>query len=89
MIFQVVDNFSSTLIGDAAERCQTINATHMQMCRFSGKDDDGYRKVCGELLQVVTAIERAKKMSKFLYKTKTHRDDMTNVALRFRGGRFE
>lgn len=61
----------------------------MQMCRFPGRDDDGYRKVCGELLQVVAAIERAKQMSKFLHKATTHRDDMSNVALRFRGGRFE
>ena len=70
VIVQVVDNFSSTLIGDTAERRQTINANHMQMCRFPGKDDDGYRKVCGELLQFVNANESAEaiKMSKFLYK---------------------
>lgn len=61
----------------------------MQMCRFPGGDDDGYRKVCGELLQVVAAIERAKQMSKFLHNATTRRDDMSNVALRFRGGRFE
>jgi hypothetical protein len=61
----------------------------MQMCRFSGRDDDGYRKVCGELLQVAAAIERTKQTSKFLHKVKTHGDDVLNVALRLHEGRFE
>jgi hypothetical protein len=46
---QIVDYFSSSLTRGTAERPQSINANNMEMCRFRSKDDDGYRKVVGEL----------------------------------------
>jgi hypothetical protein len=41
---KVVEGFSSSL-DHARERKDTINANHMDMCRFSGIDDNGYRKI--------------------------------------------
>lgn len=51
----MVDDVSSSFTG--TERCQTINANHMSMCRFSTKYDDGYKKVVGELKTFLSAIE--------------------------------
>ena len=53
--FQVVDDVSSSFTG--TERCQTINANHMGMCRFRTKHDNGYIKVVGELKRFIPAIE--------------------------------
>jgi hypothetical protein len=53
-----VSDVSSTLIGGTAERPQTINANHMDMCKFYGEDDDGYRKVGGELRSLMLGIQR-------------------------------
>ena len=38
---------SSTL--DDTDQRETIDANHMEMCRFSSHNDDGYKKVKGEL----------------------------------------
>ena len=53
-----MDDFSSSLIGGTADHPETINANHMNMCRFSSKDDDGYRKVGGELGALVYTIQK-------------------------------
>lgn len=45
---KVVPDYSS-LIGDARERAETIQANHMEMCRFIGHEDTGYLKVSGEI----------------------------------------
>ncbi|KAI1850237.1 hypothetical protein JX266_004095 [Neoarthrinium moseri] len=45
---KVVPN-SSSLLGDSRERAETIQGNHMDMCRFIGREDTGYRKLTGEL----------------------------------------
>ncbi|KAF5637157.1 hypothetical protein F52700_4894 [Fusarium sp. NRRL 52700] len=45
---KVVPEYSS-LIGNHQEHAETLQADHLEMCRFSGKDDPNYRKVAGEI----------------------------------------
>ncbi len=52
---KVVPDFSSS-IGDARERAETLQANHMDMCRFSGKEDPNYRKVAGEIRSIYTSL---------------------------------
>jgi hypothetical protein len=40
----VVDDYSS-IIGDAAEGKEGIDANHVEMCKFGSAEDNGYRKV--------------------------------------------
>ncbi|EXJ53356.1 uncharacterized protein A1O5_13396 [Cladophialophora psammophila CBS 110553] len=42
---KVVADFSSKLGQPAAEVVETIDANHMQMCRYRSREDEGYRKV--------------------------------------------
>jgi hypothetical protein len=56
---QVVPNFSS-LLGDAREHAETLQANHREMCRFSGPDDPNCRKVLGELRDIHCSILKAK-----------------------------
>lgn len=44
ILTKVVENGSSAL-DYALEQKDFINANHINMCRFSGFDDDGYEKV--------------------------------------------
>ncbi|KAF2679087.1 hypothetical protein K458DRAFT_375514 [Lentithecium fluviatile CBS 122367] len=47
---KVVDDFSSKLdLPRTLETVESIDANHMQMARYSSKDDQGYRAVCGVL----------------------------------------
>ena len=55
---KVVPNYSS-IFGDPRERAESLQANHMDMCRFTGIEDPNYRKVAGELRQIYTAIEQA------------------------------
>ncbi|KAF2139899.1 uncharacterized protein K452DRAFT_335834 [Aplosporella prunicola CBS 121167] len=58
---KVVPNISSCL-GDPREHAESIEANHMEMCRFSGTDDPNYRKVGGGGLErwpTFTAEEKA------------------------------
>jgi len=48
---KVVPDYSS-LLGDHRERAETIQANHMEMCRFTGPEDPNYRKVSGELSSI-------------------------------------
>lgn len=50
--YQFVNDFSS-VIGDAAEAQEGIDANHTQMCKFSSSDDPGYQKVLGVLKKFV------------------------------------
>ncbi|KAL6835384.1 hypothetical protein V8C40DRAFT_234261, partial [Trichoderma camerunense] len=50
----------SSLIGDSRERAETLQANHMEMCRYSGKDDPNYHKVAGELRSMYHSILRLK-----------------------------
>ncbi|KAF5987678.1 hypothetical protein FBULB1_1835 [Fusarium bulbicola] len=45
---KVVPEYSS-LIGNHQEHAETLQADHLEMCRYSGKDDPNYRKVAGEI----------------------------------------
>ena len=48
----MVPDFSSSL-GDPLERAEHIDANHMEMCRFSSREDPGYTQVGGELASQV------------------------------------
>lgn len=48
---KVVPDYSS-LLGDVRERAETIQANHMEMCRFTGLDDPNYGRICGELTSI-------------------------------------
>ncbi|KAK4225059.1 hypothetical protein QBC38DRAFT_445882 [Podospora fimiseda] len=52
---KVVPDYSS-LIGDYRERPETLQANHMDMCRFRGENDHNYRKVVGELRSIYLSI---------------------------------
>lgn len=52
---KVVPDISS-LIGDERERAETLQANHLEMCRFSGSDDPNYLKVVGELRSMYLSI---------------------------------
>jgi len=52
---KVVPDYSS-LIGDHRERAETLQANHMEMCRFSGRDCSNYRRVAGELRSICQSI---------------------------------
>lgn len=56
---KVVPDYSS-LIGDYRERAETLQANHMDMCRFSGGDDPNYRKVAGELRSIYLALQQGR-----------------------------
>lgn len=46
----MVDDFSSKLdLPRALETVESIDANHMQMARFSSKDNQGYRAISGVL----------------------------------------
>ncbi|KAK3333026.1 hypothetical protein B0T19DRAFT_381655 [Cercophora scortea] len=53
---KVVPDYSS-VIGDHRERAETIQANHMEMCRFSGADDPNYCKLAGELRSLYLSID--------------------------------
>lgn len=57
---KVVPDYSS-LIGDYREYAETLQANHMEMCRYSGIDDPNYRKVAGELHSIYHATARMTK----------------------------
>ncbi|KAF8245685.1 hypothetical protein K440DRAFT_603397, partial [Wilcoxina mikolae CBS 423.85] len=60
---KVVEDESSA-IGDAAEYTVTINANHMDMCRFANREDDGYRKVEPAIRKYIRDIEKQAEMQK-------------------------
>jgi hypothetical protein len=54
-----VDDISSEFTGAGTKA--TIDANHMEMCRYSSKEDDGYRKISGELHNLCNDIEKGLK----------------------------
>ena len=44
----------------------SIDANHMEMCRYSSKEDDGYRKVSRELRGLCQDIEDSRKREEAL-----------------------
>lgn len=53
-------DLSSSMEG--AESIFTVNANHMDMCRYSDKSSDGYRKVSGELQRLCNSVRKAEKI---------------------------
>lgn len=47
---------SSSCIGDARERAETIQANHMDMCRFKGPNDPNYLKLSGEIGSIYASL---------------------------------
>jgi ankyrin repeat protein len=47
---------SSSCIGDPRERAETIQANHMDMCRFKGPDDPNYLKLSGEVGSIYASL---------------------------------
>ncbi|KAL2671524.1 hypothetical protein Neosp_014114 [[Neocosmospora] mangrovei] len=47
---------TSSLIGDQREHAETLQANHMKMCRFSGREDPNFVKVVGELRSAYLTI---------------------------------
>ncbi|PTB58259.1 hypothetical protein M431DRAFT_492487 [Trichoderma harzianum CBS 226.95] len=56
---KVVPDYSS-LIGDYREHAETLQANHIEMCRYSGKDDPNYHKIAGQLDWIYRSIARVK-----------------------------
>jgi hypothetical protein len=52
---KVVPDYSS-LLGDYREHAETLQANHMEMCRFDGEDDPNYRKVSGEIRSIYQSL---------------------------------
>ena len=52
---KVVPDYSS-ILGDAREQAETLQANHMSMCRYSGADDSSYAKVAGEIKLICTSL---------------------------------
>ena len=48
----------SSSLDDPRERAQHIDANHMDITRYSSRDDPGYRKVGGELCLLVKDIRK-------------------------------
>ena len=44
----------------STEPTQTINANHMEMCRFPSKESEGYKQILGEINIVMFDIRRRK-----------------------------
>ena len=49
---------TSSSLDDLRERTEHIDANHMTMTKFSGRDDPGYRKVGEELRLLVEGIRK-------------------------------
>ena len=49
---------TSSSLDDPRERAEHIDANHMTMTKFSGRDDPGYRKVGEEICLLVKGIRK-------------------------------
>ena len=49
---------TSSSLDDPRERAEHIDANHMTMTKFSGRDDPGYRKVGVEICLLVKGIRK-------------------------------
>ena len=47
----------SSIIGDAAEGKEGINANHQDMCRFGSLEDEGFLKAAGVISRYVRELE--------------------------------
>ncbi|RBR19576.1 uncharacterized protein FIESC28_05571 [Fusarium coffeatum] len=56
---KLVPDYSS-LIGNHRENSETLQADHVDMCRYSGRHDPNYRKVVGEIRSTYLMMARTK-----------------------------
>lgn len=49
---QIVDQ-DSAKIGGFNSRCESLPATHQDMCKFSSADDVGYERVAGTICELI------------------------------------
>lgn len=75
---KVVPHYSS-LIGDYREEAETLQANHMEMCRYSGTDDENYRKVAGELHSIYAAITKLNTQKPHQPPGPRHREPVSSV----------
>lgn len=61
-MLKVVPDFSSLIQG--LESVYSIDANHIDMCRYSDETSDGYRKVSGELQRLCEEIQKAESITK-------------------------
>ncbi|PVH81097.1 hypothetical protein DL98DRAFT_654283 [Cadophora sp. DSE1049] len=54
---RVVEPWSASVGDPGREKTDTIDANHMDMCRFNGPADRGYQKVSAELRELVEGVE--------------------------------
>ena len=60
---KVVDDFSSKVdLASVQETVETIDANHMQMTKYSSRDDSGYRAVSGVLKAFIERQLKAQKV---------------------------
>lgn len=52
----------SSLLGNHREHAETLQADHLEMCRYSAKDDPNYRKVVGEIRSTYLLITTTNKL---------------------------
>ncbi|SCO58686.1 uncharacterized protein FFMR_15842 [Fusarium fujikuroi] len=70
---KVVPEYSS-LLGNHREHAETLQADHLEMCRYSGKDDPNYRKVAGEIRStylLVTATNKLESLGRWEEKSQS------------------
>ena len=46
----------SSSFGDTKERAQHLPGNHMNMCRFSSREDPGYVQLCGEMREILASL---------------------------------
>jgi hypothetical protein len=45
---------------DVDDHPETISANHVDMCRFKDEQDNGYKKISGEIQSLVTTVMEGK-----------------------------
>jgi hypothetical protein len=77
----------SSLIGDPGEHAETLQANHMEMCRFSSASDPNFLKVAGEIKHVYMEISKSAQESRILKDQAETRNMLDNLLkkLRFDG----
>ena len=54
----MVPDWSSTFVNRKFERVDVVDANHMNMCKFTGTDDNGYEKFKGALQRNLRSLTR-------------------------------
>ncbi|SCO75796.1 uncharacterized protein FRV6_00008 [Fusarium oxysporum] len=77
---KVVPEYSS-LLGNYREHAETLQADHLEMCRYSGKDDPNYRKVAGEIRPTYLSITTTDKQESPGYRGKNNYSPAPSVSV--------